>query len=112
MDLVVSLDKGCEMIGIRASVPLVEAPAWAVMERWLFEVMEDAVGPFLEKYTHPDGRLIWREGLHPTRDGADDFYGSFYNGPLLYLLVANPDGRRFWLQSDISRYFYALGGGG
>ncbi|MGY8824184.1 MAG: hypothetical protein ACKVJG_09650 [Candidatus Latescibacterota bacterium] len=71
---------------ISASVPLEKAPAWAVLERQLISVMEEAVHPFLEKYTHPDGRLIWKEGIHESRDGADDFYESFYNWPLLYLL--------------------------
>jgi hypothetical protein len=71
---------------IRADTPLNQAPAWAALQRRLFAVMEQAVHPFLEKYTHPDGRLIWKEGLHQSRDGADDFYESFYNWPLLYLL--------------------------
>ena len=74
------------MIEIKASVPLNEVPAWAVLERQLIEVMEEAVDPFLQKYTHPDGRLIWNSGPRESRDGADDFYESFYNWPLLYLL--------------------------
>ena len=74
------------MLAIEATLPLVQPPAWAVLERQLFQVMEESVHPFLEKYTHPDGRLIWRDGLRHSRDGADDFYESFYNWPLLYLL--------------------------
>ena len=74
------------MIVIEATLPLVQPPAWAVLERQLIKTMEDAVHPFLEKYTHPDGHLIWRDGLRHSRDGADDFYESFYNWPLLYLL--------------------------
>jgi len=74
------------MIEVKATVPLNETPAWAALERQLFQVMEQAVYPFLEKYTHPDGRLIWREGPRGSRDGADDFYESFFNWPLLYLL--------------------------
>lgn len=74
------------MIEIKATVPLTRAPAWAVLERQLINVMEEAVHPFLEKYTRPDGRLIWNEGPRNSRDGADDFYESFYNWPLLYLL--------------------------
>ena len=88
------------MIEIQASVPLVDAPAWAVLERRLFAVMEQATQPFLEKYTHPDGRLIWRTGPHHSRDGADDFYESFYNWPLLYLLGGSDQlltlGQRQW----------------
>jgi hypothetical protein len=71
---------------IKATVPLVEVPEWAVLQQKLLSVMETAVYPFLEKYTHPDGRIIWKEGTHKSRDGADDFYESFYNWPLLYLL--------------------------
>ena len=32
-------------------------------ERQLFEQMEQAVHPYLEKYTHPDGRLVYEPGL-------------------------------------------------
>ena len=74
------------MIEIKATVPLTEAPAWAVLERQLIKVMEEAVQPFLDKYTHPYGRLIWKIGDRNSRDGADDFYESFGNWPLLYLL--------------------------
>ncbi|MEE2752632.1 MAG: hypothetical protein VX910_01515 [Candidatus Latescibacterota bacterium] len=71
---------------IKATVPLTDVPEWAVLQQKLISVMEEAVYPFLEKYTHPDGRIIWKEGIHNSRDGADDFYESFYNWPLLYLL--------------------------
>ena len=71
---------------IDASVPIDEPPAWAVMQRHLFELMEGSMQPFVDKYTHPDGRLIWRQGLHNSRDGADDFYESFCNWPTLYAL--------------------------
>lgn len=71
---------------IIATVPSANPPAWAVLERQLFDVMNDAVRPFLAKYTRPeDGTLIWRDKL-VGRDGADDFYESFYNFPLAYLL--------------------------
>ena len=71
---------------IEASTPLRQPPSWAILQRHLFALMESALQPFLDKYTHPDGRLIWREGPHPNRDGADDFYESFHNWPELYLL--------------------------
>ena len=71
---------------IKASVPIRKIPSWAVLERKLFDVMEKAIDPFLTKYTREDGRLIWKDGIRDTRDGADDFYESFYNWPLLYLL--------------------------
>jgi hypothetical protein len=70
---------------VTATTPVTAPPAWAVLERRLFEVMDAAVRPFLEKYTRPDGWLIWADS-RPSRDGADDFYESFYNWPLLYLL--------------------------
>jgi hypothetical protein len=71
---------------IRASVPCSLPPAWAVLERHLFELMDESVHPFLERYTEPDGKLIWRDTYHATRDGADDFYESSYNWPLLYVM--------------------------
>jgi hypothetical protein len=75
------------VLTLEATLPIGHPPAWAVLERRLFDLLDQAVEPFLERYTRPDGRLIWRESLPaPTRDGADDFYEAFYNWPLLYLL--------------------------
>ncbi|MSP13779.1 MAG: hypothetical protein EXR62_12595 [Chloroflexi bacterium] len=75
---------------IEASVPCLAPPAWAVLERRLLEIMDQAVYPFLDKYTRQDGTLIWADRIvaevTQQRDGADDFYESFYNWPLLYLL--------------------------
>lgn len=73
------------MITIEASVPCTAPPAWAVLERRLFEIMDRSVYPFLAKYTRDDSTLIWRDRMS-GRDGADDFYESFHNWPLLYLL--------------------------
>jgi hypothetical protein len=88
---------------ITASLPLITPPTWAVLERELIDVMNRSVHTFLAKYTHADGprqhELIWREEL-PGRDGADDFYESFYNWPLLYLLGGSDEllalGLRQW----------------
>ncbi len=88
---------------ISASLPLITPPIWAVLERQLIDVMSQSVHSFLAKYTHPAGarqhELIWRDEL-PSRDGADDFYESFYNWPLLYLLGGSDDllalGLRQW----------------
>jgi hypothetical protein len=77
------------MLTIEATMPCTSPPAWAFMERRLIDVMDQAVHPFLEKYTRADGTLIWRdvsEGYTNGRDGADDFYESSVNWPLLYLL--------------------------
>jgi hypothetical protein len=71
---------------LTATIPCWNPPAWAFLERQLIDLMDRSVYPFLEKYTHPDGTLIWREGGTGSRDGADDFYESSYNWPLLYLL--------------------------
>jgi hypothetical protein len=71
---------------IRATVPLLDPPAWAVLERRLIDTMDQAVYPYLEKYTHPDGTLIWGNTWRNGRDGLDDLYESFYNWPLFYLL--------------------------
>ena len=74
------------MTTITASIPCSRPPAWAVLERRLMDAMSDSVFPYLQKYTRAeDGELIWRDTLK-SRDGADDFYESFYNWPLLYLL--------------------------
>jgi hypothetical protein len=74
---------------ISATIPLCDAPAWAVWQRRLIDTMSASVHPFAAKYTRADGSLIWREyhnDTYPSRDGADDFYESFYNWALLYLL--------------------------
>ncbi len=74
------------VITLTASVPLDAPPAWAVLERALFDLMDRSVHPYLEKYTRPDGTLIWADEWKNSRDGADDLYESFYNWPLFYLL--------------------------
>ena len=74
---------------ITATLPLLDPPAWAVLERRLIDAMNASVKTYLERYTHADGprqhELIWRDSIG-SRDGADDFYEAFYNWPLLYLL--------------------------
>ncbi len=85
------------MITITATTPLTGPPAWAVLERQLFDLMDQSVYPFLERYTHPDGSLIWNGNIGGSED---DFYESFYNWPLLYLLGGGDDllelGARGW----------------
>jgi len=73
------------MIGIAASIPCVNPPAWALWERKLFTALDEAIYPYLDKYTQPDGTLIYRDDF-VSRDGADDFYESFSNWPRYYLL--------------------------
>ncbi len=70
---------------IAASVPLLEPPAWALAERELFNLLDDAWRRFAREFTGPDGRLNYRDTL-TSRDGVDDFYETFFNWPQLYLL--------------------------
>nr|MCU0513447.1 hypothetical protein [Anaerolineae bacterium] len=65
-----------------------------IWQRRLLATMSAAVHPFRAKYTRSDGTLIWRDAQDDTyqsRDGADDFYESFYNWALLYLLGGEDD---------------------
>jgi hypothetical protein len=73
------------MSTVQATVPALSPPAWAILQRRLFDVLNASIEPFASKYTRPDGELIWRETF-AGRDGLDDAYESFYNWPLLYLL--------------------------
>jgi len=88
------------VLTLTASVPLDAPPPWAVLERALFDLMDRSVQPFLEKYTRPDGTLIWADRWSSSRDGADDFYESSYNWPLYYLLGGGDhlltQGQRQW----------------
>lgn len=74
------------MTTIIATVPTGAPPQWAVMERALIDLMDRSVFPYLEKYTQPDGSLIWVDKWRNSRDGLDDLYESFYNWPLFYIL--------------------------
>lgn len=75
------------------------APQWALLERRLFEQMSLAAVRFVERYTRPDGTLVWREEW-PGMDGSDDGYESFGNFPLFYALGGHEEvhrlARRQW----------------
>ncbi|CAN5266323.1 hypothetical protein BH23BAC1_BH23BAC1_47320 [soil metagenome] len=60
-------------------------PEWALLQKQLMEALYPAAMEFVNKYTNPDGSLIWREEW-PGMDGSDDGYESFYNFPLYYAL--------------------------
>jgi hypothetical protein len=60
-------------------------PGWATTQRRLFSTLDASVDVFTSRYLAPDDTLTWGDTLH-GRDGADDFYESAYNWPLLYLL--------------------------
>ncbi len=84
---------------VTASVPLLEPPGWAVAERDLFDLLDYAWRRFAADFTAPDGRLNFRHQL-TSRDGADDFYETFFNWPQLYLLGGAddllPQAERHW----------------
>jgi hypothetical protein len=60
-------------------------PDWAVKQRYLIDVMNHAAVDFVDRYTRPDGTLIWRDAW-PGMDGSDDGYESFMTFPLFYIL--------------------------
>ena len=88
------------MLTITATTPSFPPPTWAILQRKLLDLMNDATAPFLARYVNADGELIWREGGTGSRDGADDFYESAYNWPLFYLLGGGDhlltEGQRLW----------------
>ncbi|MEN3615377.1 hypothetical protein AAH979_38485 [Plantactinospora sp. ZYX-F-223] len=75
---------------IRASTPLDPPPEWAVLQRRLFDALDDAWRRFQRRYCRPDGSLHFA-GTLPSRDGADDFYEAFFNWPALYFLGGADD---------------------
>jgi hypothetical protein len=75
---------------VRAGVPLGSPPAWAILERRLFDLLDDAWRLFETRYCRPDGGLIFT-GKGESRDGADDFYETFFNWPALYQLGGSDD---------------------
>ncbi|TCN38292.1 hypothetical protein EV644_109199 [Kribbella orskensis] len=73
-----------------AQTPVGTPPAWAIMQRRLFDVMDEGWWLFRERYCLPDGSLRYA-GEVPSRDGADDFYEAFVNWPVLYQLGGADD---------------------
>jgi hypothetical protein len=65
-------------------------PEWALWQRHVLSQLEPAAKFFVEKYTRPNGELIWRDEW-PGMDGSDDGYESFYNFPLFYVLGGHED---------------------
>lgn len=79
--------------------PLRAIPAWAVLQRRLFDEVEAARRLFAERYTRPDGRLRGVAEFE-DRDGVDDLYEPFFNWPAFYALggadEALADAKRCW----------------
>ncbi|HEY9423274.1 MAG TPA: hypothetical protein VIP54_00640 [Microterricola sp.] len=67
-------------------MPMATIPAWAVLERRLFDAVEESWRVFAAKYTEADGRLRFDRSLANSRDGVDDFYEAFFNWPAFYSL--------------------------
>ena len=45
------------MIRIDANIPVVEPPQWAILERSLIDLMNEAVAPIMERYVRADGSV-------------------------------------------------------
>ncbi len=97
-------------------IPVIEVtgpavpPAWATMQRYLFETMARAADAFVRRYTRPDGTLVWRDEW-PGMDGSDDAYESFGSFPLFYALGGDARvhewARREW--EAVTRQFTGYG---
>lgn len=87
------------VLGTPLASPLRTIPAWAVLQRRLFDEIEQARRVFRDRYTLPDGRL---RGVAEfiDRDGVDDLYEPFFNWPAFYQLggddEALSDAKRHW----------------
>lgn len=60
-------------------------PRWALLQRQIFATLDKAAIEFADRYTRPDGTLIWRDRWQGM-DGSDDPYEGFMNMPLFYAL--------------------------
>ena len=74
------------MPDIEASESLGHPPTWATKQRAVFDLMGDALEPFVEDYFDDDGDLFWPPEDHVGIDGVDDVFEGFYNWPLVYAL--------------------------
>jgi hypothetical protein len=85
-------------------------PEWALLERHLLANLYPAAVEFVQRYTYPDGTLVWRK-TWPGMDGSDDAYESFYNFPLYYALGGPEEmdalSRRLW--EAVTRQFAGYG---
>lgn len=95
---------------IRAKATLGCPPTWALMQRRLFDEMDAAWREFERRYCDADGSLQFTQPLF-SRDGADDFYESFFNWPVLYFLGGADDllsaSKHHW--TGVTRQLTAMG---
>ncbi|MER6943153.1 hypothetical protein ABT294_03940 [Nonomuraea sp. NPDC000554] len=87
------------MITIVATESVGAPPVWAVLQRRLFDVMDEAWRVYQARYCEPDGSLRYH-GSMDSRDGADDFYEAFTGWGVLYQLGGSSDlltaAKRHW----------------
>ena len=57
-------------------------PAWALLERQLMNLMEEAAPPMIKKYAEPGGAFLFSDDL-------DDLYEACYNWGLFYAMGAD-----------------------
>jgi hypothetical protein len=89
----------------QGSIPVIKAeekcapPEWALLQNLLVDTMNKGAVEFVNRYTRPDGTLIWKEEW-PGMDGSDDAYESFHNFALFYALGGSEElhsiARRQW----------------
>ena len=62
-------------------------PTWAVLQRRLISLSNDALDPFLDRYLTEDGRPRWpADEAYAGIGGLDNLYEGVYNWPIFYLL--------------------------
>ncbi len=86
------------MTHLRAESPE-PIPDWALRERHLIDVMNEAAPVYARRYTRADGSFIWRDHW-PGMDGSDDGYESYHNWPLFYALGGSSE------IHDLSRFYW------
>lgn len=85
-------------------------PDWALRQRHLIAVMNEAAPLYQQRYTRQDGTFVWRAEW-PGMDGSDDGYESYHNWPLFYALGGDADlhTRSRYLWEAVTRQFTDYG---
>ncbi len=79
------MSKAASSLPSIAAADIAPLPEWALLQRQIFAVLNEAAIEFADRYTRADGTLIWRDRW-PGMDGSDDPYEGFMNMPLFYAL--------------------------
>ncbi|MFB6137209.1 MAG: hypothetical protein ABEJ42_02565 [Halobacteriaceae archaeon] len=66
--------------------PTGDPPAWARLQRSLFDRQAAAVEPVMRLYLDADDEPFWPPEGHVGLDGVDDVLEGFYNWPLVYAM--------------------------